>query len=83
MQVAAQSLNSAIHASEEPKEFDKKTVCLSISPTVGLSPGKETASEVLYLVALKKRVDFCLSDMTRESVGIVPIYRAAILELQQ
>jgi hypothetical protein len=36
---------------------------------VGLPPGKNTATEMLYLVALKKKVDFFSPHMTKGHSG--------------
>lgn len=70
-------------AAEGPEGFNKKIAQLSINLTVGLPRGKETTTEMLYLVALKKKVDFYSQAMTREAVGIIPTYQSAILDLQK
>lgn len=70
-------------AAEGPGAFDKKIARLPINLTVGLPPGKETTTEMFYLVALKKKVDFYSQTMTHESVGIIPTYQSAILDFQK
>lgn len=63
--------------------FDRKIDQLSLNLRVGLPPGKEITTEMLYLVALKKKIDFYSSNISRESVGVIPTYQAAILDLRK
>ncbi len=66
-----------------PGAFEEKIAQLPIKLRVGLPPGKETSTEMLYLVALKKKIDFYSPYATKGSLGIIPTYRSALLDLQK
>ncbi len=63
--------------------FQQKLAKLPIKLRVGLPPGKKTSTEMLYMVALKKKIDFYSPYMTNESLGIIPTYQSALLDLQK
>ncbi len=75
--------NNLYSAVDGPAGFQKKLNSLPIKLRVGLPPGKNSATEMLYLVALKKRVDFFSPHMTKGALGIIPTYKSAILDLQK
>ncbi len=70
-------------AADGPAGFQKKLNDLPIKLRVGLPPGKAIATEMLYLVGLKKKVDFFSPHMTSGSLGIIPTYKSALLDLQK
>ena len=70
-------------AAQGPAGFQKKLAELPIKLRVGLPPGKQTSTEMLYLVALKKKIDFFSPHVTKETLGIIPTYRSALLDLQK
>ena len=70
-------------ATEGPAGFDRKLASLPIKLRVGLPPGKDISTEMLYLVALKKKVNFFSPHMTKASLGIIPTYKSALLDLQK
>ncbi len=71
----------AVSAGES--DFEKRLARLPINLKVGLPPGKEMTTEMFYLIALKKKIDFYSQTMTREAIGIIPTYQSAILDLQK
>lgn len=66
-----------------PAGFQKKLDALPIKLRVGLPPGKDITTEMLYLVALKKKVNFFSPHMTKGALGIIPTYKSALLDLQK
>lgn len=70
-------------AADGPAAFQEKLEKLPIKLRVGLPPGKDISTEMLYLVALKKKVDFYSPHMTSGALGIIPTYRSALLDLQK
>ncbi len=70
-------------AAEGKEGFDKKLAKLPYDLRVGLPPKKELTTEMIYVVALKKKIDFHSSNMTEESSGILPTYQSAILDMQK
>ena len=70
-------------AMEGQESFDKKLAKLPYDLKVGLPPKKNLTTEMIYVVALKKKIDFHSSNMTEESSGILPTYQSAILDLQK
>ena len=70
-------------AMEGQEGFDKKLAKLPYDLRVGLPPKKNLTTEMIYVVALKKKIDFHSSSMTEESSGILPTYQSAILYLQK
>jgi len=72
------------YSSADGKEgFDKKLAKLPYDLRVGLPPKKDLTTEMIFVVALKKKIDFHSSNMTEESSGILPTYQTAILDLQK
>jgi len=70
-------------AAEGKEGFDRKLAKLPYDLKVGLPPRKDLTTEMIYIVALKKKIDFHTSNVTEESSGILPTYQAAILDLQK
>ncbi|HUI29858.1 MAG TPA: DUF4384 domain-containing protein [Candidatus Acidoferrales bacterium] len=70
-------------AAEGAKGFQRKLAKLPYDLRVGLPPKKDLTTEMIYVVALKKKIDFHSSSMTQESSGILPTYQSAILDLQK
>ncbi len=70
-------------AEDGTQGFDAKISKLPFALKVGLPPGKQITTEMLYMVALKNRVDFTSSTMSAGSIGIIPSYKSAILDLQK
>jgi hypothetical protein len=68
---------------EGAEGFAKKLAKLPYDLRVGLPPKKELTTEMIYVVALKKKIGFHSSNMTEESSGILPTYQGAILDLQK
>ncbi len=68
---------------EGTEGFARKLAKLPYDMRVGLPPKKDLTTEMIYVVALKKKIDFHSSNMTEESSGILPTYQAAILDLQK
>jgi hypothetical protein len=72
------------YSSAEGQEgFDRKFAKLPYDLKVGLPPRKDLTTEMIYVVALKKKIDFHSSNMTEKSSGILPTYQSAILDLQK
>jgi hypothetical protein len=63
--------------------FARKLAKLPYDLRVGLPPKKDLTTEMIYVVALKKKIDFHSSNMTEESSAILPSYQTAILDLQK
>lgn len=70
-------------AADGPAAFRKRLASLPIKLRVGLQPGRNTSTEMLYLVALKKKIDFYSPYTSGGGVGIIPTYRSALLDLQK
>jgi len=68
---------------EGAEGFRKKLAKLPFDLRVGLPPKKDLTTEMIYVVALKKPIDFCFSTTAEESSGILPTYQSAILDLQK
>ncbi len=70
-------------AVEGTEGFQKKLARLPYDLKVGLPPKKDLTTEMIYVVALKKNIDFHSSNMTAESSGILQTYQSAVLDLQK
>jgi len=69
--------------SEGIEGFARKLAKLPFQMRVGLPQNKNIATEMIYVVALKKKIDFYSSYMTPESAGIIPTYQSAFVDLQK
>lgn len=65
----------------ETQEFEKQIKNLNIKFRVKLSEGKTIAREAFYLIALKDKVDFTSSNLSKDQSSIIPTYRAAITDI--
>lgn len=68
---------------EGTEGFARKLSKLPYDLRVGLPPKKDLTTEMIYVVGLKKKIDFHSSNMTEEASGILPTYQTAILDLQK
>ncbi len=69
--------------SEGPQGFARKLAKLPFQLRVGLPPNKDITTEMIYVVALKKKIDFYSPHLTQESLGIIPTYQSAFVDLQK
>ena len=69
--------------SEGAEGFARKLAKLPFQLRVGLPPKKDITTEMIYVVALKKKIDFYSPHLTQESLGIIPTYQSAFVDLQK
>ncbi len=70
-------------AAEGAEGFSEKLAKLLFQLKVGLPPKKDMTTEMIYTVALKKKIDFYSSHVTTESQGIIPTYQSTFVDLQK
>ncbi len=74
--------NNFYRAGTNGQELKQSVIDRGMKFRVILSPGKESTIEHLYLVALKKKVDFSSKNLSIDGSGIIPTYKAAFTDLQ-
>ncbi len=75
--------DNSYSVSEGAEGFARKLAKLPFQLRVGLPPKKDITTEMIYVVALKKKIDFYSPHMTGESLGIIPTYQSAFVDLQK